>query len=315
MAHLEWKYDEELYRKRQALSTTSPRGGGLHALPVSRYPFTVTLQTRRRTYWVLFSLSTAMLLLGLVFAILIAARKNLPIFLIEQGIYKVHTILGIRLSSHILSIADSLLLASFAVVVGAFILSTFRKTVSAEIFFFSFWLATLSFESLRPVHLLLGARGASDTALAVIDKLYMGNRFIGHISIFISGLYAAGMRNDRQFSIMAACVGIGIALASILPVNTGIWTQNAMFKVGYASLIEGFSQAIMLITIANYLIAVRVRGDRAYYFIALGMAAMAAGTHFVSRDGSPLMSLASISLMSVGSVLYIYKLHSFYLWQ
>ena len=256
-----------------------------------------------------------MLLLGLVFAILIAARRNIPIFLIERGIYEVFDLLGLRLPSYILSLADVLLLASFAVVVGAFILTTFRKTVSAEIFFFAFWLATLSFESLRLAHLFLAAGGTSDSVLAIIDKLYMGTKFMGYIAIFISGLYAAGMRNDRQFSIMAVCIGIGIALTSILPVNTGIWTRNVMFKVGYGSLIEGFSLAIILITITNYLIAVRVRGDRAYYYIALGIAAIAAGTHLVSRDGSPLMTIASMFLMSLGSVLYIYKLHSFYLWQ
>jgi hypothetical protein len=88
-----------------------------------------------------------------------------------------------------------------------------------------------------------------------------------------------------------------------------------MFQVGYGSLIEGFSLAIILITIANYLIAVRVRGDKAYYFITLGIAAIAIGALFAGMDGSPLLSFLSVSAMGLGSALYIYKLHSFYLWQ
>lgn len=256
-----------------------------------------------------------MFLLAVVFSILLILRRDVPIFLIERKIYKVHTILGWRISSFALSLADALSAAFFASLVGAFILRTFRKTVSAEIFFFAFWLATISFDSLRLVHLFAGLNGGSDTLLAVIDKLYIGTRFLGYIAIFISGLYASGMRNDRQFSIMAACVGISIALVSILPVNTGIWTRNIIFKVGYGRLIEGFSLSIILITIANYLIAVRVRGDKAYYLIALGIAALTAGTHYLSRDGSPTLSLVSMAMMALGSFLYIYKLHSFYLWQ
>lgn len=256
-----------------------------------------------------------MLLLGAVFAVLLTSRNDVPIYLIEHGIYKVHPVFGLRIPSYILSLADVLSLGIFPVIVGAFILATFRKTVSAEIFFFAFWLSSLSFESLRLVHLFLAVGGESDSLLGIIDKLYMGAKFVGYIAIFISGLYAAGMRNERQFSIIAVCVGISVALASILPVNTGIWSQNLMFKVGYGRLIEGFSLAIILITIANYLIAVQVRGDKAYYFITLGIAAIAAGTHFVSRDGSPMLSLMSMAVMSLGSVLYIYKLHSFYLWQ
>lgn len=256
-----------------------------------------------------------MFLFGVALTIVLALDKDVPIFLIERGIYKVHTLWGLRISSFALSLVDALSLSCFATVVGYFILRTFRKTISAEIFFFAFWLSALSFEPLRLAHLFLAIQGGSDSTLAVIDKLYMGARFLGYMAIFISGLYAAGMRNEKQFSIMAICVGISVALTSILPVNTGIWSQNLMFKVGYGRLIEGFALAIILITIANYLIAARVRGDKAYYFIALGIAAIIAGAQFASRDWSPLLSLLSIFIMSLGSVVYIFKLHSFYLWQ
>jgi len=288
---------------------------GLYGAPLWRYSVQVTLQTRRRTYWVLFGISLAMFLLGIILAVLLGKRNDVPIFLIEHDIYKVHPIFGLRIPSLILSIFDVLSLSFFAVAVLAFILLSFRKTVSAEIFFFSFWLCTLSLESLRFLHLFLALSGKADLALAIVNKLYIGGHFLGYMAIFISGLYSAGMRNERQFAIMAVCAAISVALTSILPVNTGIWEQNLLFKVGYGRLIEGFSLSIIMITIANYLIAVRVRGDRAYYYIALGIAAVSAGSHFISLDGSPMLSLASALTMSLGSILYIYKLHYFYLWQ
>jgi len=275
----------------------------------------VTLKTRRRTYWILFGISLALFLVGAVFSILLATRKSVPIFLIERGIYVVHPFLKLRLTSLTLSIVDALALSFFAAAAGALILRSFRKTVSAEIFFFALWLATLSFESLRLVHLFLAVRGASDLALALVDKFYLCARILGYVVIFVSGLYASGMRNERHFSILAICAGITIALVSSLPINTGIWERTLMFKVGYGRLIEGFTMAIIAITIIDYLIAARVRGDKSYYLTSLGIAAVMWGAHFASLDRSPLLSIVSLAAMSGGCVLYIWKLHTFYLWQ
>jgi len=275
----------------------------------------VTLKTRRRTYWILFGVSLALFFVGAVFSILLATRKSVPIFLIERGIYVVHPFLKLRLTSLTLSIVDALALSFFAAAAGALILRSFRKTVSAEIFFFALWLATLSFESLRLVHLFLAVRGASDLALALVDKFYLCARILGYVVIFVSGLYASGMRNERHFSILAICAGITIALVSSLPINTGIWERTLMFKVGYGRLIEGFTMAIIAITIIDYLIAARVRGDKSYYLTSLGIAAVMWGAHFASLDWSPLLSIVSLAAMSGGCVLYIWKLHTFYLWQ
>lgn len=283
--------------------------------PRLRYHGSVTQHIRRRTYWVLFGISTAMLLVGAVLAIVLLGAKKVPIFLIERGIYKIHVIDGLRIPSLVVSVINVLALSLFAVIVHAFILMNFRTTVSAEIFFFTFWLAACSMEPLRLLHLGAGFWGGTDALLAAICRIYMGARFFGFCSIFISGLYAAGMRSEKQFMVVAISFGISVALASILPVNTGIWAWNLMFRMGYSRLIQGFGIAIIAITIADYLIAVRLRGDRSYYAIALGMAAVMAGTQLTGRDGSPLITLVSMAAMGAGSFVYIRKLHTFYLWQ
>ncbi|MDD3981092.1 MAG: hypothetical protein PHT55_02690 [Spirochaetales bacterium] len=275
----------------------------------------MTLQTRRRTYWILFGIDAFLLLVGLVFSLILAFMKRVPIFLIERGIYATYDLFGLRIPSLGYSLVNALLLAVYSVGVSFFILKTFRKTVSPEIFFFVFWLCSLSFEAIRPLHLFMAVQGASDSSLSILDRLYMGSKFLGLITIFISGLYAAGMRNEKQFSIIAICVGISAALSSIMPVNTGIWAANLMFRLGYGRLVDGFSAAILLITMANYLIAVRVRGDKAYYYIAAGAAMTVAGALIASRGASPLASLISLAVMAAGGFVYIYKLHSFYLWQ
>ena len=255
------------------------------------------------------------LILGIGCLIALLESRNPEVFLIEHGIYKVHRLFGLRMASQVLSVFDCLFLPAFAVVAVGFILRSFRKTISAEIFFFSFWLSSLSFEPLRLLHLLLALPGQADSLLGVFDKLSMGIRIFGYICLFISGLYAAGMRSERQFSITAVAAAASGVLAMALPVNSGIWSWNLMFKSGYGGLISGFMWATILITIANYLIAVRVRGDRTYYSIALGVAAVSVGAFLLGRDISPAVSLAAFCAATGGGILFIYRLHAFYLWQ
>ena len=273
------------------------------------------MKTRRRTYWVLFCISLAFLLLGIVCAVSLAATRNVAVFLIEHGIYRMHNFLGLRISSLTLSIVDSLALTLLAATAGGYILLTFRKTVSAEVFFFAFWLAAHSVESVRLLHLVLAINGMQESGLASLDKFFAGARFLGYMTIFISGLHAAGMRSERYFSVIFACIAIAVGFASALPVNTGIWDWNLMFKSGYAPLIRGFSAAAMAMTVANYLIAVRLKGDKSYILIAAAIAAITASVHFVGIDSTPLISLISIFVMSVGCALYIDRLHAYYLWQ
>jgi hypothetical protein len=275
----------------------------------------VTLKTRRRTYWALFGISLSQFLLGLTCLSVLLASRNPAVFLIEHGIYKVYKVFGFRLPSQMLSAFDSICLAAFAVVASGSILRSFRKTVSAEIFCFSFWLATLSFEPLRVLHFVLALNGETDSLLGAFDKLYLGIKIFGYICLFISGLYAAGMRSERQFSIVLVAAAASGFLAMALPINTGIWTGNLMFKAGYGSLITGFTTVVILITIVDYLIAVRARGDRAFYYIAAGMAAVSVGAFFLCRDVSPAMSVASLLALAGGGILSINRLHSFYLWQ
>lgn len=275
----------------------------------------MTFRTKRRTYWILFSISVAAFAAGAVFALGLLVRKDLVIFLIERGVYRIHDFAGLRIPSQVLSLLSPLAAGAFSIVMGGFILKTFRKTESSEIFFFAFWLCSLSFESLRLLHAFLALSGARDSILAFIDKCYMGTKFLGVVSIFVSGLYASGMRSERQFTILSLAITISVAMAMSLPVNTGIWGRNLVFTIGYSRLIAGFTIAAMAMTTANCLIAVRTRGEKSFFHVAGGLAGAVAGAFLLVSDLSPGAFLAGVILISGGSLLFINKLHAFYLWQ
>lgn len=275
----------------------------------------MTFKARRRSYWALFVLSLLSSAACLAAGIALALRRDAAIFLIEHGIFKLHPFLGFRLPSQILSAAGCFLGSVTAALVLGAILRSFKKTVSAEVFFFAFWLASRAFEPLRVLHLLLALGGAADQGMGFVDKLYLGIGIFGYGSLFVSGLYASGMRTERQVSILAACLAAGGFLAAALPVNSGLWDRNLMFKLGYGRLVNGFTAAIIGMTILNYLIGMRVKGDKAFLYAAGGLAAAAAGAFMLGRDISPAVSLAAVSAFLAGSGAFVYTMHSFYLWQ
>jgi hypothetical protein len=275
----------------------------------------VTQLARRNVFWTLFIFGAANLAVALFFALTLNLGREAEAFLVENNAYHMFFLFGISIDSLLLSSVGVVASCLFATVTLLAILRTFRKTVSPEIFFFAIWVGILSFETLRPAILYFSMSGASDSILIAMTKIYMGMRIAGESAIFVSGLYAVGLRNDRHLSVVLLIFVISFALSSLIPVDSGVWTDTLILKMGYASLYEGLSIVIWLITMTNFTVAVRIRGERSYLSIALGFAAAAAGSHFLSLDMSPLVSLIAFATMASGTILFISRLHTYYLWQ
>ncbi|HOV95018.1 MAG TPA: hypothetical protein PLT87_09060 [Spirochaetales bacterium] len=275
----------------------------------------MTLKARRRTYWFAFFCSLAMLIVAAVLSFVLLRRQHVPIFLAEHGIYKTYMFFGIRISSLVLSIGNVLVTCLLSVVLSATVLRTFQKTVSPEVYFFVFWVASCAFEAMRLVSLVAGITGASDTVISVYAKIYVASKVFGLLTLFISGLHAAGLRNEKHFSMILTALGVSAALAAIMPVNTGIWEATLMYRIGYEKLFIEVVGFVFLVTVLCYFGAVSVRGDKAYYFAAGGILSVMVGTSFLSMDVSPLATLIAVVLIMVGGILYITRLHGYYLWQ
>ncbi|HNX73835.1 MAG TPA: hypothetical protein PK759_01735 [Spirochaetales bacterium] len=273
------------------------------------------MKARRRTYWFAFFCSLAMLIVAAILSFVLLGRQDVPIFLAEHGIYRTYIFFGIRISSLVLSIGNVLISCLLSVVLSATVLRIFQKTVSPEVYFFVFWLASCAFEAIRLLSLVAGITGASDVIISFYAKVYVAAKVFGLLALFISGLHAAGLRNEKHFSMILTALGVSGALAAIMPVNTGIWDATLMYRIGYERLFVEVVGFVFLVTVLCYLGAVSVRGDKAYYFATGGILSVMVGTSLLSMDVSPLATLFAVVLTMVGGILYITKLHAYYLWQ
>lgn len=275
----------------------------------------MTIAARRRSYWVLFSVSLASLALALFLLSTVPGDADARDMLAGAGAYSVRSLLGLQVSSIALACAEAALAAAFAAGALAVILSRFRTTVSAEVFFFGAWAMSFAVESLRPLLLRMAVSGAPVETQLLAAKALLWAHYAGSLDLFAAGLYAAGLRNERHLGVAALLSAAALGLVSLIPVNTGVWLPSLAMQAGYGSLHLGFRMTIAVLTVGNFLVAARVRSDRAFVWGALALAMCMAGAWTMEAPLGPLWVPVSLALFGFGAWLFIVKMHKYYLWQ
>jgi hypothetical protein len=275
----------------------------------------VTIVSRRRIYWSLFFVAASCLAAFVLLYIPVARGRLSPEILARSGALSSFSIFGLKIPSHQLSAAGIGLSALFSILTLAYILASFRKTVSSEIFFFSFWALSLALEVIRLVIFTLGARGDPISLQVFASKALLFARFFGFFSLFASGLYASGFRQEKHGTILASIFIVAVGLSSSMPVNTGVFAPTLELKAGYGSLMEAIWIIVGLITVVNFLYAVRFTGEGSYRLVAIGCAAFLAGQRLLEYQWNPLYMLLGFALLAAGSWVFVARLHAYYLWQ
>ena len=275
----------------------------------------VTITARRRIYWVLFAFACLGLAASAFLALPVFTGKADTSFLQASGGLPQVAFLGASLPSPSLAAAGVLLSALFSALCLGYVLYSFRKTVSSEIFFFAFWVLSLAIESGRLAVFSLASGGAPTRLVLAATRLVLAGRFCGVLSIFAAGLYAAGFRNEKLGSVLLFVVVIGGTLAWAVPLNTGVYEATLLVRPGYAKLLELLALLAGLATAANFVYAVNSTGERSYRAVALGAAALLLGQRLLVTQVAPLALALGFALLLAGAWLFVSRLHAYYLWQ
>jgi hypothetical protein len=283
--------------------------------PLLYYSGGVTIAARRRTYWGLFLAACASLAAFFPLYLQLSHGERSPVFLLKAGALEGFRLGSMSLSSHYLAAGGIGLCALYSALVLGFILYSFRKTVSAEIYFFSFWVLSVGLEALRLVVFDLAAGGGSVYWQIAATKALLFARYAGYLSLFASGLYAAGFRNEKLGTVVAVILAVSLGLASAMPINTGSYAATLELRAGYVELNSILVLVVALVTIADYLFAAHSTGEASYRLVALGAAVFLAGHRLLTTQWNPFAMVAGFVLLVSGSWLYVSRLHAYYLWQ
>ncbi len=275
----------------------------------------MTISARRKSYWILFFLSSAFLAVYCLLSIGMIKKPIVPIFLLRSDAYDLFRLGNIAIPSFTLAAIGAGLPALVSVLTLSFILASFRKTVSAEIFFFSFWVASLSFEVLRLAIYVMAARDFPDSFQLAATKVLLGARYAGTLSIFMSGVYAAGLRNEKHGGNILVILAASVGLAVMMPIDAGTYLHTLELKPGYRSLDTWFFYLLGFMSVLNYLGSIHVRGEKSFGYIALACAASIAGARFLASSWNPWLVASGFILACAGSWLFVSRLHEYYLWQ
>lgn len=275
----------------------------------------MTIAARRRIYWSLFLCACACFIGFFPLYIQLSRADRYPAFLAKAGALGSFRLGALVLSSHTLAAAGVGLCALFAALCLGFILQSFRKTVSAEIYFYAFWVLSVGLEALRLVVFDLAAGGGSIYWQIVATKVLLCSRYAGYLSLFASGLYAAGFRNEKIGTVAAVILTISMGLATAMPVNTGAFAPTLELRAGYIELNSGLILVVAVVTVANYLYAAHSSGEASYRLVALGAAVFLVGHRLLTTQWNPFAVIAGFALLVAGSWLFVSRLHSYYLWQ
>lgn len=217
--------------------------------------------------------------------------------------------------SGVLPLISGALCSVYGVVVLFLLSYRYSRTISMELFFFAFFALALAAEPLRLESLRGALWGASFPERNIVTRVILTARLMGAFSLFAGSLYAVGYTSEKHEIAVGAVFLCALALGTGLPINTGIFGPDLIERAGYGDLHTFLSMACILGGCANYLFAVRITGERGYRVAALGCALAFSGSLALRGSASPAAVLLGALALCLGTILFLRKIHAYYLWQ
>lgn len=275
----------------------------------------MTIASRRRIYWALFSAACLLFVAGFLIALPVLEGLVDPAVLKASGAYAHLKILALNIDSPRATTAAALLSGLYSVLCLGYILRSFRKTVSSEIFFFAFWALSVGFEALRPLAFRLAAAGSSTDLALLATRAVIAGRASGLLAFFCASLYAMGFRNEKLGSAAAIILILGSAIALSLPLNTGVYEMSLIVKPGFRAYTDLLVAMAGLAILADFTYASFSAGEAPYRAVALGSGAALLGQGLLITQWNPLTLCLGLLLLCLGSWIIVSRLHAYYLWQ
>ncbi|MFW6292018.1 MAG: hypothetical protein ACOC7V_06775 [Spirochaetota bacterium] len=190
----------------------------------------------------------------------------------------------------------------------------FRRVSSAEIYFMTLFLISLSFELVRIGQPLLEINDMPAALSALLTRIVLFGRLAGALSLFAAGVYSAGADYPRIGSVTLLIASLSFLIVYLIPVDTQQMNATFMNVTGGREAVDLLLAFLSVGAIANYGIGWwrghRERGGA----IALTAIGLAIGKELVLHVPSPVSLGSGLILLGIATASFVLVNRSYYLW-
>ena len=191
---------------------------------------------------------------------------------------------------------------------------SFRKTASAEIFLFILFLVSMSFDSLKTLHIVFEVADVPPYYGTIVTRVILFGRFFGVLCIFGCGLFSTGMHYERLEIVLASGVLLATALSATLPIDMTHLETNFIMPTAYSREIAFVTLVLYLLALGHFILAAVQSGNKNYLLICGGMGLTIIGREMLFYRSDGLSLIVAFVLLITGSTLFSERTHEMYLW-
>lgn len=214
----------------------------------------------------------------------------------------------------LVSLASLLFLLVFSFTTGLLLQTFFRKTVSSEMFFFTFFIISMCVEAAKVVQLVVIAQNAPAYYEVIVTRAVYFGRFFGVFCLFTSGLYATGIDYQRFEVVLGISLLLAFTLAFSIPVSSESFLPTLVNRLGSRSQLLAVFVSLELFSVLNFVLASFLKRNRDYLWMALGLLLVVAGKDVLFFFVSPVPDAAAAVILVGGTILFGHRTHLVYLW-
>jgi len=190
----------------------------------------------------------------------------------------------------------------------------FEKTQAPEIFFFGFFVISLSFEFARIVIPLKDIFPFFSIYLISASRVLLFGRYLGLFSLFAASVYAAGMDVQRQHNVFFMIILAALIISLNVPIDSLVWDSSLRIQNGYQLMFSMIDAGILVVTMLTFFISSYTRGSKTYVFVGLGSFLVVVGRNILLNSDTWITPFPGFLILAAGTWIISSRLHREYLW-
>jgi hypothetical protein len=191
---------------------------------------------------------------------------------------------------------------------------SFRKTHSAEVFFFLYGLLGFAVQSSRFFMAPAALVALSAYSLIPLTRLVYFGRIFTALSFFAAGLFSNGVASQRRNFFLSMILLVSFIIAATIPVDFTSITRPLLFAIDDKIGLSLAFYALSAFTVLNFIFAAYNHSEPAYLLVALAVLFVITGMDLMFYYPHGVWSLIGLVSALGGTALFAERTHEIYLW-